>query len=256
MVDLTLKAAFLRQLREQDIGEKLFAHLLDIYFFVKNRDGVFVMANRTFVEKLKLRTEEELIGLTDFDVFSRTIAEGYVKDDNLVLQTGREQINKVELIPGPDGSMDWYSTTKLPLLSKEGQIVGLAGITRDLKKAKDTAKPYLDLGPVISHIMDNFADPLSIEELAEKSGLSETQFVRRFKKNFHVSPMQYLVMVRINAACQLLAGSQMPISDIALETGFYDHSYFTKQFLKHKNSTPKKYRQKFSESPHFVRNGK
>jgi transcriptional regulator GlxA family with amidase domain len=48
--------------------------------------------------------------------------------------------------------------------------------------------------------------------------------------------------VRINAACQLLSSTDLPIAVIAVQTGFYDQSHLNKQFTKIKGSTPAQYR--------------
>jgi len=73
-----------------------------------------------------------------------------------------------------------------------------------------------------------------------------SQFNRQFKKKFHTTPRSYLTSVRMNAACHLLVSSDLPISDIALQTGFYDQSHFSNQFLRHRDMSPSQYRRKYS----------
>jgi transcriptional regulator GlxA family with amidase domain len=76
--------------------------------------------------------------------------------------------------------------------------------------------------------------------------LSVSQFNRQFKKKFHTTPRSYLTNVRMNAACHLLVSTDLPISEIALQTGFYDQSHLSNQFTRHRGMSPSHYRSKYS----------
>ena len=60
-----------------------------------------------------------------------------------------------------------------------------------------------------------------------------------------MTPMQYVLRVRINASCQLLTSTGRSVAEIALACGFYDQSYFTKQFHKQLGQTPTEYRSRY-----------
>ena len=75
--------------------------------------------------------------------------------------------------------------------------------------------------------------------------LSISQLDRRFKHFFQLTPQQFLLRVRINAACQLLASTDRGILEIALRVGSYDQSCFTKQFRRQTGLTPAAYRRKY-----------
>ena len=249
MNDAALKTDFLAALRDHEISDSVLDYVPDIYFFVKNDSGRFVMSNRNFWGKMGLSSEEQLIGLTDRDLFWRNQAELYQRDDQTVLKSGKPQIDKKELIPTADGLVDWYQTTKVPVHSKDGHIIGIAGVSKDLRRANSALQPYRAMEPVIQHILKNYSAPIQIGSLALMTGMSSPSFARRFKREFQVTPNRYLTMVRLNVACRLLTSTQKSISDIAIEAGFYDHSFFTKQFAKYKNMTPKEFRRKFHDAP-------
>jgi PAS domain S-box-containing protein len=241
---------FLTSLRENELVENLLEHFPDnVYFFVKDTQGRFMMSNRVFWEKMGLTSGEQIIGKTDNDFFWALQAEAYRHDDAEVLRTGQAQINKLEIIPTADGLVDWYRTTKIPLRGPDGNIAGLIGITHDLRSANSALQPYRTMEPVIRHIMEHYIQPVHAEELAAMAGMSLPRFTRRFKREFQVTPGRYLAMVRLNVACRLLASTQKSIADIALESGFYDHSFFTKQFVKYKGMTPKEFRSRFRDMP-------
>jgi transcriptional regulator GlxA family with amidase domain len=88
---------------------------------------------------------------------------------------------------------------------------------------------------------------LSTAALATKVSLSVSQFNRQFRKKFHTTPRAYLTNVRMNAACHLLVSTDLPISDISLQTGFYDQSHFSNQFVRHRGLPPSQYRTKYTQ---------
>ena len=244
-----LKPAFLSALREHEIVDNVLDYVPDIYFFVKDVQGRFIMSNRNFWEKMGVASENQLIGLTDYDFFWRSQAESYRGDDTAVIKSGQPQVNKRELIPTADGLVDWYQTTKVPVHGKDGEVIGVAGISRDLRSANSALQPYRAMEPVIQHILRNYSNPIHTGSLAVMAGMSSPSFARHFKREFQMTPNRYVTMVRLNKACRLLTGTDKSISDIAIEAGFYDHSFFTKQFAKYKGMTPKEFRRRFRDVP-------
>lgn len=229
--------------------EVLFDYVPDVYFFVKDADGRFVRANRAFLGLVQARTEDEVIGARDVDFFPANLAENYGRDDSEVLRLGEGIVDKAELVRNPDGSVDWFCTTKLPLRDASGRTIGICGIMRDVKKMATNNERFLSWAPVLELILNDYAKPLETRDLARTMALSVSQFNRQFKKRFHATPRSYLLNVRVNAACQLLVTSDLSMSDIAYRTGFYDQSHFTNQFGKVHGVPPSKYRALHSNYP-------
>jgi AraC-like DNA-binding protein len=240
---------FLTHLAEPNGFDALFDHVPDLYFFVKDGQSRFVRCNRAFLGLVRKAHEEEVLGRTDADFFPASLAENYMSDDRVVLRSGTPIIDRVELMRNPDGTIDWFSTTKLPLLDREGVTIGIAGITRDLKKMNSTTSRFLSWTPVLESMLSDYAEPLSTADMAAKVGLSVSQFNRQFKKKFLTTPRSYLINVRINAACHLLVSTDLPISQVALRTGFYDPSHLTNQFTRHRGMSPSQYRCKYAADP-------
>jgi len=231
----------------QPIGlDELFDYVPDVYFFVKDDSGRFVRCNQAFLSLVGRTREDEVIGAKDSDFFPASLAENYMNDDRVVLRSGESIIDRVELMRNPDGTIDWYSTTKLPLRDRNGTTIGVAGITRDVKKMNSTAARFLSWAPVLEAMLSEYSEPLSALQLANKVGLSVSQFNRQFKKKFHTTARSYLTNVRMNAACHLLVSTDLPISQIALQTGFYDQSHLSNQFTRHRGMSPSQYRSKYS----------
>ncbi len=225
---------------------ELFEHLPDVYLFAKDLEGRFTVVNRIFTGKCGKKKAEDLLGLTDYDVFPRHLAEKYVRDDKQVTGTGEPIVNIIELVIHTGKDTDWYSTTKVPVRNESGKIIGLAGITRDIKKMESGTSHFTEMGEVFDYVMGHYPESIDMARLASIVCLSISQFERRFKSHFKISPLKYITMVRIHAACQTLAESGERISDIALNNGFYDLSHFNRQFKGQMSMSPSAYRKKYA----------
>jgi transcriptional regulator GlxA family with amidase domain len=116
---------------------------------------------------------------------------------------------------------------------------------RDLEKAESLIRPYREMDEAIAYVLRRYAEPIEVTRLADLTHLSVSQFDRRFKRLYQMTPMQYVLRVRINAALQALTTSDRSIAEIAVACGFYDQSYFTKQFRRQFAQTPTIYRERY-----------
>ena len=98
-------------------------------------------------------------------------------------------------------------------------------------------------GPVVEYMEKYFSEEITLEELAEKADVSISYFCRKFKSVYFMSPLQYLIQLRINHAKKLiLQFPQMSIKEIALHCGYRDVSYFTAEFKRNTGVVPTVYR--------------
>lgn len=113
-----------------------------------------------------------------------------------------------------------------------------------IKESKDKFS-HIKLSPfnnAIAYIEDNYKNHISIEELAKVSGVSPKYFSEYFKKITGKSPFDYINEYKIECAAEMLIYTKKNITDIALDCGFNDLSYFSKTFKQYKNKTPRQYR--------------
>ncbi len=105
----------------------------DVRVFFKDRDSRFVLVSAGFAAGLgQGRSMDEMIGLSDFDLFSETHAVEALADERHIIHTGEPIVGKVERETYSDRPDAWVSTTKLPLRDDQGQITGTFGISRDV----------------------------------------------------------------------------------------------------------------------------
>ncbi len=243
-----LPSAFLGRLADPSHLLRLLDFLPEVYFFAKDADGRFMLMNEANLRLHGVNSAAQIVGLTDFDFHPRHLAERYVREDRQVMESGQPLPNQIWLVGDAEGQLRWFISSKTPLFGGDGRVVGIAGVMRDFAKTESLLKPYQELERVLSHVLQHYAERLRIEDLARLVHLSVSQFDRKFKALFRMTPQQYLLRVRINAASQALVQSDRSIATIADETGFYDQSSFTKQFVKHTGLTPRSYRRKYALS--------
>jgi PAS domain S-box-containing protein len=115
--------------------------------FIKDAQSRFLLANRSVAEVMGAFSPEELIGKTDFNFYPDKLARKYRNDELEVMKSGKAKLNIIELIIDRDKQKRWYSTSKIPLISSNGDIIGIMGIGRDLtdfvEEKKDMHKAKL-----------------------------------------------------------------------------------------------------------------
>jgi AraC-like DNA-binding protein len=95
---------------------------------------------------------------------------------------------------------------------------------------------------VREHIDANLDAGIDLKTLAEKVGLSRWHFARAFKQSMGATPHSYLMCRRLVRAQELLAETDLPLAEIALETGFSDQSHFSRRFREHLDVSPSMFR--------------
>ncbi|NEU97093.1 helix-turn-helix domain-containing protein [Bradyrhizobium uaiense] len=95
---------------------------------------------------------------------------------------------------------------------------------------------------VCEHIDHNVEQRISVEALAKLANLSVCYFVRAFKQSLGVTPHDYLIRRRVERTMELLSGTDMSLSEIALAAGFADQSHCARRFRQYVGMSPRDYR--------------
>jgi AraC-like DNA-binding protein len=93
---------------------------------------------------------------------------------------------------------------------------------------------------VISYIENNFTEKINLDKLSRMAGFSEGHFCRLFKQITGMTAIDYINNMRINKAAELIKGSDLNITEVAIQCGFSDSNYFSRIFKKHKKISPMK----------------
>ena len=219
--------------------------MLDMQYWMKDREGIYLHANHSLLRNYALKSLDQIIGKTDYDLSPEYIASRHIAGDQQVMKEGKIIANNIELVGQYDGIVEWYSTTKMPLRNSQGEIVGTAGFNHKLSSGQVSQAIYGEMGHIIGFIKENIQKSITVGELAEKACLSVSALERQFKKRFKMPPLRYVKRLRLNMACELLMTTDDSISNIALNCGFCDHSYMTKHFTQTMGMSPRQYRKKY-----------
>jgi AraC-like DNA-binding protein len=101
------------------------------------------------------------------------------------------------------------------------------------------------MSKVYDYILDNFKRDISLDEVASIAYLSPSAFCRYFKKFTRKTLSEFLIDLRIGYACKLLQNNNLGISQVSMDAGFNNVSYFNRKFKAVKGQTPMEYQRRF-----------
>ncbi|MGA2542700.1 MAG: AraC family transcriptional regulator [Verrucomicrobiota bacterium] len=223
--------------------EELFDHVRETAFFLKDIQGRYLAVNQSMVQRCRVRDKHDLIGRHVREIYPKELAEVYAREDQLVLKTGHPILERLELHWYESRKTGWCLTTKLPIRNAEGRVMGLVGISHDLRAPGDSDAIPARLASALEALEAHPEDPHSPRSLARQAGLPSVRFARMIKRIFRISPNQLIMQTRLTAAAQLLRETERSIADIAHATGFYDHSAMTRAFRSATGMTPTQFRE-------------
>lgn len=102
----------------------------------------------------------------------------------------------------------------------------------------------LRIGETVTYIEEHFLQPITLQSMADRAYMSTRQFLRVFTRNYQTTPMDYVIRKRLNYSCTLLRSPGLSISQVALDSGFHDQNYYSRQFRKVFNCSPSQYRER------------
>ncbi|RDK97437.1 AraC family transcriptional regulator with amidase-like domain [Enterobacillus tribolii] len=113
---------------------------------------------------------------------------------------------------------------------------------RQCYQEENTPHPDEDIVQIQTWIKENYTADISMQALADMAGMSLRNFSRRFKNATDMSPLQYLLTVRVEAAITMLQTTNLSIQEIAILSGYQDISHFNRQFKLKTTISPGDYR--------------
>ncbi len=113
------------------------------------------------------------------------------------------------------------------------------------QQARNASGRFDDLN---AWMADNVASNLCVDSLASQARMSPRNFARLYKKHTGASPAKAVEQVRLNAACQLLEETDLPLSVIAMQSGFVDDERLRRAMMRSYMVAPGEYRQRFNST--------
>jgi AraC-like DNA-binding protein len=222
--------------------ESLFDRVPDTAFFIKDAEGRYVAVNESLVARHGLRDKSQVIGKRPCDICPGEYGGGPSRQDADVLRSGRPIVDLLEMHWYAPHEPGWCLTTKLPLRDAGGEIVGLIGVSRDLRAPVDPRAVPRKVAEALNRLESRLDEVKTPADLARMAGMPPHRFARLMKRLFGLTPVRYILKARITAATRMLRETGDSVADVALACGFYDHSAFSRAFRRATGRTPSEMR--------------
>lgn len=229
----------------------------DLYLFSANMPHVF----RSDSEYFDPESEKYSLGLTlffDFEALGKSFmeVEEFSGLHQWLLQTkgcyaikGKAQAEIVDRLSdfGEKEGLEKFLTA-LQILRNLQSRKSLILLNKIISQKDYTETEGKRMGQVMSFILSQSQNPVTLQEVADVANLSKEAFCRFFKERTGKTFTEFLMQVRIHQACQLLQETDLSISQIAFQCGFQNLSYFNRAFKKIQGETPKTYRERLNRT--------
>lgn len=151
-----------QQLRDSEALYESLVESLPLNLFRKDLDGKLTFGNRRYFELLK-STPEELIGLTDYDLFPKALADKYTADDRRIIET-RELYEDTESHAGADGSTLYVHVLKAPVYDAADNVIGVQGIFWDVTDRHEAEAALERERFLLTSLMENIPDNIFFKD--------------------------------------------------------------------------------------------
>jgi AraC family transcriptional regulator len=145
--------------------------------------------------------------------------------------------------------MDLYrriSSTAANDLDIESRAVALAFSI--VQFSSSTPRDLRSLRRALEYIHAHFSENLTLARVARAAGVHPVYLGHIFRQEFGETLGEYLNRIRVRAAAAMLANSDLPLSAVAVDLGFYDQSHFTRMFRRLTGATPGTFRSEYAPS--------
>jgi PAS domain S-box-containing protein len=195
-IDITELKNATETLRQRELYQRATLDNLPFFFWLKDAQGRFLAVNQVFADACGHPDPDQIVGLTDFDVWPKDLAERYVADDNDVMASRREK--SVEELVAGGSEAGWIETYKKPVVAPDGMVLGTVGFARDISDRRhaearahehaEQLNAIFDLSPdgfvsfdtahQVKYVSPAFTRLTGLEESAT-IGLDETTFTHQ-----------------------------------------------------------------------------
>jgi diguanylate cyclase (GGDEF)-like protein/PAS domain S-box-containing protein len=132
------------------------------FHYVKDRESRFIAVNQAVATFNGFPQTADMIGKTDFDIAEPGRARELYQREQEIMHTGQPQLDREETLIDSSGDERWFSTSMVPLRNADGEIMGLAGVTRDITQQRRMEAELMDSRNLLSYAVSEMSDGLAM----------------------------------------------------------------------------------------------
>lgn len=150
------------------------------YFYVKDRYSRFAAVNHKVAQLAGFAGPKDMIGKTDFDIAPAERAQALFDDEQRLIASGNKLIEFEEQLPDQTGAMRWFTTAKVPLHAVNGEMIGIAGVTRDITEERQLRQDLIDSRNALYYALYEMSDGLAMFDSQGRILLCNEQYSAAF----------------------------------------------------------------------------
>lgn len=135
--------------------------------YAKDRESRFLLVNAAAARQMGVTRADKLIGKSDADFHPQGMAQAYRELERIVLETGEASFAEEPVVALATGEQRWYASSKVPLRSAGGEIIGLVGIGRDVTERRRMDQLLMQREQLLQAVAEALSELLAPKPLPE-----------------------------------------------------------------------------------------
>ncbi|SFM20317.1 PAS domain-containing sensor histidine kinase [Methanolobus profundi] len=167
--------------------------------FFKDKDGRFIACNVAYADSFKLSIED-IIGKNDYDLHSKEEADHFSSIDKMVMEQ-RKDIRNEEWTTFANGKRMFLETYKAPLYTKQGNCIGLLGVSRDITLQKEKEEELIRSHEQLISILEAFDQPAYVADPETYELLFANRIIKEQMGNDIIGKKCYEILQDMDSPC-------------------------------------------------------
>ena len=167
-----------KKIQNLNVQKKILIDNIPAYIFYKDLDLCYIEVNSSFAQLIGISVEE-LIGKTDRDVIPFDLATEYESMDREVIESKNPVYNSVKYQKDRNGNNQWISTTKIPLMSSDNEVIGVIGVVRDITSQMEYEESLLESKERIEQAHKKMLDNINYAKTIQQALLTSEETLKQ-----------------------------------------------------------------------------